>query len=148
MASHMACAGKPPDGQNSDVSVRVPFNTSHGVQHTLVAFTDTSWLIRTLGENGPEPTIKSGHRQNWPFSWEGRGSEVPSPPPRCEHGTGRGHPQRQCSTSLPIQSPWKPLPGPLISCVKTTHEVTPAQSLIGSMGQQLFICTTAFHMTG
>lgn len=42
----------------------------------------------------------------------------------------------------------KPLPGLLISCVKTTHEVTPAQSLIGSMGQQLFICTTAFRMTG
>ena len=70
------------------------------------------------------------------------------PHPRCDHGTGRGHPQRQRSTSLPIQSPWKPLPGPLISCVKTTNEVTPAQSLIGSMGHQLFILCWSFSHDG
>ena len=68
--------------------------------------------------------------------------------PRCDQGTRRGHPQRQRSTSLPIQSPWKPLPGPLISCVKTTNEVTPAQSLIGSTGHQLFISCWSFSHDG
>ena len=75
--------------------------------------------------------------------------EVKSHHPPChEHCAKRGHPQKQRSIPLPIQSPLKPLPWPLISCVKTTNEVAPAQSLIGSMGQQLFICTSVFCMIG
>ena len=40
MASHMACAGELPDGWNSNISVHVPFNSSHRVQHTLAVLVD------------------------------------------------------------------------------------------------------------
>lgn len=64
----------------------------------------------------------------------------PRPIAYCEHSTERGHPQRQrYSVSLPIQFQWKPVPGPSISCVKTTNRVTPVPSLIRIKGQQLLI---------
>lgn len=36
----MACAGELPDGSNSNISVYVPFNSSHHVQHILAVLVD------------------------------------------------------------------------------------------------------------
>lgn len=128
--------------QNSDISDHICLNTSHTVQHIPVS-------LRIL-TNGWRPC------RNMSLSPESQKTQAESSLPTEKLWKPDFMPLSSVNEasgevihkddvlSLPIQAPCKPSPGLLISCVKTTHEVTPAQSLIGSMGQQLFICTSAF----
>lgn len=145
MASHMACAGELPDGWNSNISVYVPFNSSHHVQHILAVLVDKDpggkwpWAYRQKWVQAESALLVGWLRK--------QGPSFPTPPPLWSWHWERS-PTKTTFYLITNSVPVETLARPLISCVKTTNEVTPAQSLIGSMGHQLFILCWSFSHDG